>query len=471
MKKFLNATTAIGCIRASAFMILLGIALWGSAVCAPKSDSSSYLGKLRIPQKELEQKKEGYYGVVFPGPGYDPDLGFVLGAMAALYNNGKRSDPYFAHEPYKYGLTYLGSWSTRGLFSSIIDLDAPFLLNSSYRLRTRLSYVRNLTEPYFGTGRQTLEPLTTPQGRQYRTYGDYMDDIMSIDSGATDAYYNYYLNRYVQYALNLEKNLLHGDLRVQGGVSFLRSWPHDYSGETVKAKLPGASRDERTDAVMNATKLRSDNEAGRIRGFHGGWDNAIRAAVSYDTRDMESNPRAGMFHELCLVLSTPVIGSDFDYSIATLSTRWFYSPIPRYRNLILAGRMAGCAKSGDMPFFAMNYFPTTDNYIYGLGGGNTLRGFNLSRFVGPLMVLGNGECRWVFGEVKIKDFLIECMLVPFFDVGTVSDRVSNFTANSVKYSYGGGLRTGLNQSFVLCFDLGFSSEQSALFYLTFGTIF
>jgi hypothetical protein len=454
------------------YAVIITIAMTGIAFCQHTSapDSLPKSGKSRIPDKELFKKKEGAYGVVFPGPGYDPDLGFVIGAIAGYYNNGKRSDPNFAYEPYMFGISFLGSWSTNGLFSSIVDVDVPYIHNSQYRMRTRLSFVRNLNEPYFGIGEGTLRNLQTPEGRVYSKYDDYINDLLEIESGKTDSYYNFYLKKFFQSTFNIEKDLFKGLFRLSGGLTFLKSWPHDYSNDIVKGKRDVHS-EAREDAVMEKTKLRQDYESGALRGFNGGWDNGVRLGLAYDTRDCESNPRNGMFHEAYFVLSTPIAGSDFAYSITTLSTRWFLTPLRNYSDLIFALRLASCIKTGDIPFFAMNFIPASDNYIYGLGGGNTLRGFSLSRFVGPLMAYGNYELRWVFTDFRIKDFLIELMLVPFLDVGRVYDRWENCTLNGMKYSYGAGLHTGLNQAFVLCFDFGFSKEQQAAFYMTFGTIF
>jgi outer membrane protein assembly factor BamA len=87
------------------------------------------------------------------------------------------------------------------------------------------------------------------------------------------------------------------------------------------------------------------------------------------------------------------------------------------------------------------------------------------------MLFGNYEARWMMTEVRIKDVLLQLMLVPFVDAGRVYDSWKNTTLAGMKYSYGGGFRTAINQAFVLCFDFGFSREQSAEFYMNFGTIF
>lgn len=55
---------------------------------------------------------------------------------------------------------------------------------------------------------------------------------------------------------------------------------------------------------MRQTKLKADNETGEIHGFRGGWDNSVRLGLAYDTRDLEPNPRSGMFHDLLFVGSS-----------------------------------------------------------------------------------------------------------------------------------------------------------------------
>ena len=57
----------------------------------------------------------------------------------------------------------------------------------------------------------------------------------------------------------------------------------DYTGET------------HDDAIIQPTHLRSDFDAGRIKGFNGGWDNSIRLGLTYDTRDFAPNPSNGLF--------------------------------------------------------------------------------------------------------------------------------------------------------------------------------
>lgn len=423
----------------------------------------------RIPERQLAQKKEGRSIIALPGPGYSPDLGFIVAALAGYYQNGTRDDPYFAYAPYEYAATLLFSWSTKGMYSVVADWDMPYVRNTPYRIRARFSYQRNPIEPYFGIGTETLGSLTTPEGRTYSTYSEYEDHLRLIENGATDAYYNYYLSQRFFSSIGVERDLLGGRARVGAGLTAAHHWTTDYTGREVPG-TPRLGSDDRDDVPMRQTKLHADYEAGEIRRQDGGWTNSVRIGLAYDTRDLEPNPRSGMFHDVFIVGSSTLLGSATNYTIATLATRFYYTPFT-VPEIIFAARLAYSVKWGTVPFFVMNYMPTTDRHIYGLGGEGTLRGFRQSRFVAPVMAFGNAEARYVFARVTVAGQFIELMAVPFVDVGRVYNEVGATTLDRLKWSYGGGLRAAANQSFVLVCDFGFSAEDKGLFYLGLGHIF
>lgn len=450
-------------------LLLAGVACTPNAASAQIPASDSLDERRRIPERQLAQKKEGRSIVVLPGPGYSPDLGLILAALAGYYQNGTRDDPYFAYAPYEYAATLLLSWSTEGMYSALAEWDAPYIRNTPYRIRARFWYQRNPIEPYFGVGAETLQPLTTPEGHTYTSYDEYLEDLQRIEDGATDAYYNVYLNRRFLASLGVERDLLRGRVRAGVGLTASRYWITDYTGREVPG-TPSPGSDEREDAPMRQTKLRADYEAGEIRGFRGGWDNSVRIGLAYDTRDLEPNPRSGMFHDVLIMGSSELLGSATNYAVATLATRFYYTPFTA-PEVILAPRLVYSAKWGEVPFFVMNTIPTTDKHIDGLGGEHTLRGFRQSRFVGPIMAFGNLEARYVFTHFTVAGQFIELMGVPFVEVGRVYDAVGATTLNHLKWSYGGGLRAAVNQSFVLALDFGFSEEDKGLFYLGVEHIF
>jgi hypothetical protein len=53
----------------------------------------------------------------------------------------------------------------------------------------------------------------------------------------------------------------------------------------------------------------------------------------------------------------------------------------------------------------------------------------------------------------------------------VDDQLITRLSDNFQYSYGGGLRIALGQAILARIDVGFSDEETALVYLTFGHTF
>ena len=450
-------------ISAYMFVLFLNSSIIISTVYAQEENCPK---EQRLQDDTSHKKREGRYYAFLPGFGYSPDMGLIVAGIAGVFDNGQNDDPYFDQTPYESMIIISPSWSTRGMASMLLDYDAPYFHNSLYRIRGRLWYMRNIVEQYFGIGRSTMNDLSTPDGQHFNDYMAYNDEISLITDGRTNAYYNYYLHEYVLGTLNVERDIMNGKSRTGAGFYFSKVWNRDYTNKKVKGKSSTNSSD-REDAIQEETLLMHDYRLKKITGFKGGWDNSLRLSFAYDTRDFESNPRSGMFHDIYLSMSNAIMGSDFNYNITTVTTRFFYSPKFFTRNLILYSRFLSCVKSGDVPYFMMNYIPTSDKHMYGLGGEYTMRGYRLSRFVGKVMTLANFETRWIFKDFMIGDGLFELMAVPFIDIGRVDDTISRINLNGLKYAYGISLRIAYSQSFVVSFDFGFSAEEFSSFYITF----
>jgi hemolysin activation/secretion protein len=153
-----------------------------------------------------------------------------------------------------------------------------------------------------------------------------------------------------------------------------------------------------------------------------------------------------------------------------LSVRGFYSPIPRYADLVLAARGVYEVQTTGTPFFSQTLMPFIDDNHAGLGGFRTLRGYAQNRFVGPVMALTNYEVRWTFAKFRLLHQGFGLMAVPFVDIGRVFDDVGQTTLGGWKRTEGGGLRIAWNEATVIMADYGFSDEGSAL-YVNFNHIF
>lgn len=424
--------------------------------------------KRKLLPVQQKNKREGDYITGIGGPASDPDSGFIVGGTIAWFFNGSRDEPTFNYTPYNHRVRFNVAVSTRGLQNYTLDYDAPFIGMSNYRIRANVYYVKNIVATYFGTGTETMGSLTHPDGRRFSSYSDYNSALREVKNNNTNSYYNYYKLTRPGAGFLLERNLFGGLLRAQTGFLLTHYSIDDYSGETV----PAASDSE---AVMNETLLRKDYEAGRITGFNGGFNNSLKLGLAYDTRDLEPNPKSGMFHDITLSLFKPALGAEYNYEDITTALRFYNSPFSEfsfadYFDPVFALRGAYSVKSGDVPFFAMGHLNYTEGEHPGLGGLRTLRGYRINRFRGPVMMLYNVEMRYTFYQGKWGSEDIQWMFVPFVDTGRVFNRVEDTQLSGFKTSYGAGLRVVWNQATVITFDFGFSDEDAG-FYMNIEHIF
>lgn len=426
--------------------------------------------KQRLRDDDYENKKEGGYFTGLPIANYDPTTLFGFGGRLYYYFDGYRDDPRFAYTPYLHRFIAQAFVSTAGAQDHLLDYDAPLFLNSLFRVHTALEYTAATAWPYYGTGGRSMAPLaySGAPGRTFDSASDFNDAKRSVQpDGTTFSRYNQYFFRRPVFLFGFERLLLGGRLRPLIGASFSYSDVRELSGREADA-VDGSGNDVK--ARQGATLLGEDCAAKRITGCDGGFDNVLRLALSYDTRDLEPDPNSGFYAEISTEIATRGLGSDFDY-IRTLGVvRGYYSPIPKIADLVLAGRGLDQVQSASTPFFSQQIMPFVDGFRAGLGGLRTLRGFAQNRFVGPVSILTNYEVRWTFTHVHVLKQDFGLMLVPFLDIGRVFDEVGDTTLRGWRRSQGGGFRIGWNEATVIATDFGVSDEGSAL-YVNFNHIF
>jgi len=412
--------------------------------------------KSPLPPLLLSEKRVGSYVTGFPAIGWDPETGFNYGAAVQWFDNGPADSPFFGYAPYRRRLAVGATGSTGGSTRAIAGYDLPYVGDTPWRVRSALLFDQNQFENYFGVGSSTLGPLTYPGStKEYSNFDEYTDALNQKVNGQTWARYNQYRRTEGLGVVTVERDYLGGLLRPQLGFQCSYVKVHDYTGEDVDG------------AVMQETRLLSDAQAGKILGFEGGWDNAVKIGLTYDTRDFEPDPDHGLMFQAVGRVSSQALGSAFDYQQITFSARAYQNLLPGGQRLILAGRLVYEMQFGDVPFYSAPNIPFTDGDIVGLGGHATMRGFVTDRFVGKAAVLGNGELRWSFGQANLWGQNLRFMLVPFVDAGRVFDSAGETTLHDLKFDGGLGIRLGWNLSTVVSFDYGRSSE-GGLFYMELG---
>jgi outer membrane protein assembly factor BamA len=372
------------------------------------------------------------------------------------YDNGPADSPFFRYTPYRQRLAIGATGSTGGSSQAIVGYDLPYINDSPWRLRAAGTFEQNKFENYFGVGESSLGPLTFPGSPlTFDRFDDYTKALEQNVNGETWTRYNDYSKTQAGGLITVERDFWGGWLRPQLGLQINHVKVSDYTGD----KIDGA--------IQQPTRLFTDNQAGKVIGFDGGWDNALKIGLTFDTRDFEPDPASGVMLQAVARISTAALGSSFEYQQINFNARGFYNLLGESGRLILAGRFDYAMQFGDVPFYSAPNIPMTDGDIDGLGGRLTLRGFVQNRFVGENAAFANAELRWSFAETMLWKQHLRFMLVPFVDTGRVFDSVGATTLEDWKVAGGAGFRLAWNLSTIVSFDFGRSSEAT-LFYMELG---
>lgn len=460
-----------------AFLVLLGPRASAEPQSAPDIDRradvppppAEFGRKRRIADEDLARKKEGGYFTGLPLANFDADSGFGAGARAYYYWDGKRTDPLFAYTPYAHRVFAQAFASTGGLQFHWLDYDAPALLDSPWRVRSQLIFLRNTSQNYFGIGERARK-LAYPgaPSATFDTYESYYGDQQRARAdGTTYGLYDKMLLERPLGIVSLERTLLGGLMRTMVGFGFMYNHLGDYTGKTTTAKDASGAEVELANA---STRFRDDCAARLVTGCGGGWDNTLRLGIAFDSRDFEPDPNSGVFADLAADFGTRALGSEYDYVRAMLAVRGYWSPFPKLADFVVAARGVYQVASRGTPFFSMNIMPFTEDPRTGMGGVRTLRGFKSDRFVGPVMALGNLELRWTFAHTKLLGQQFSFIGVPFLDMGRTFDQIRRTSLRGWDRAQGAGLRVAWNLATVIMVDYGVSSEDSGL-YINFGHIF
>ena len=378
--------------RARVGLLVLGAALWGGqdlpqaqgemlTNLPPVLPPPGFMAnKSPLPDLLLKDKREGRYITGFPAIGWDPETGFNYGGAVQWFDNGPADSPFFRYTAYRQRLAVAVTGSTGGSTRALIGYDRPYVGDSPWRIRAAGIFDQNKFENYFGVGESTLGPLTFPgSARSYDNFDEYTDALEQNTEGQTWARYNDYRKTQVGGVVTVERDYWGGWLRPQIGLQITHVNVGDYTGDIIDG------------AVMQPTRLFTDNQAGKVIGFDGGWDNALKIGLTFDTRDFEPDPASGVMLQAVGRVSSQVLGSAFDYQQITFSGRGFHNLLGDSGRLILAGRLTYVMQFGDVPFYSAPTIPFTDGDANGLGGHATMRGFVTDRFVGDAAAYANGE--------------------------------------------------------------------------------
>lgn len=185
---------------------------------------------------------------------------------------------------------------------------------------------------------------------------------------------------------------------------------------------------------------------GNIVGYKGGIGSAIGAVLTYDTRDNVVNAYSGMLLEGSSYFNSSILGSTFDFVNVNFEFSKYWEI---KKNHVVAINTVLNSNFGPTPFIDMAK----------VGGDGILRGYASNRFRDLHFAGSQIEYRfplfWRFG------------MVLFSGVGDVFRTPTDISLNSLKYSFGAGLRFAINpkERLNVRFDYGFGRKSNAFYIM------
>ncbi len=446
------------------YLIILMLIITIQPVCAQESQKKA--------EKKDSVKIKKWRFPILPAISFDTDLGFLYGAIMNIYYYGDGS----TYPEYLHSLFLEWSQTTKGSGTSRLYYDSEYLLPNK-RITVDISYL-------------------TEKAMQFYGFNGY--DAVYNPNWEDDAHPDYRSRLYYRY----DQKSFRVMASIQGNLSRSTSrykWIAGFAYFTRKA------------GPLDLDRLnRGKDESEKLPDIPGLYDNYVswgvirpeekdgnkitylKGGIIYDTRDFDMNPFKGVWSEAVLSYAPHFLGNwESDYWKLTLIHRHYITLVPQ--KLAFAYRIGYQGTiAGDVPFHMQPHIvPTflTGANSQGLGGSRSLRGVLRNRVVGDGIAMGNLELRWRFLETVILNNKIFVGTNIFFDIGGVVNKIDVDTSGvptnefndffdkgseAAHMSTGIGLKFGLNDNFIISFDLGkaFDNRDGNLgFYISLNYLF
>ena len=358
-----------------------------------------------------------------PALNYDADEGFGYGAIVELYRYAPGAQPYrFTLQPTLF-------LTTEGRRDLTVFFDAPSFLPGGWRVSAFAGREQQLAQPYYGIGNATV-----------------FDE--AAESGPNPYYYRF------------------GRTRLRGTADF----QHRIGGSAARILVGGGL----VRTTVNLTPFDSGTTllAADLGGRTPSPDrvNYLRAGLVWDTRDREIGPNSGTWAELIVQRVSKAFGATEDFTRWTATVRQY---LPLSSKVVFAQRILAQGIEGNAPFHELSTMQSSFKQQDGLGGSGSARGLPKDRYVGKGTMLSNSELRWRATDFSLHGRPSYLALSTFVDAGRVwADRFDPSTSlRDLHAGYGGGVRLGYGQSFVVAVDIGHSNQSTAPVYIGLGWMF
>jgi hypothetical protein len=375
----------------------------------PAAARAQASGQASGPTEGKELAPQRLEPAVLPVLGGDTDIGFLFGAYGAL----ARFEP--GYDPFRWKLEVIASLTVKDgptgaefpVHNDGVSLDLPGLAGGRVRLLSEIAFARDIDARYFGLG--NASSAARAPGDDRRRY---------------------------QYVRSEPLARLTSRIRLDSSFELLLGMRGRYE---VIDPYPGS-------------KLLDDPQA------RGTADHAavqLLLGVLLDTRDDESAPSRGMYHELSLRASG---GEGVSFAGATFHAR-FFAPLLGSR-LVLATRVVADALFGDPPFYELAR--AGGFVVMDLPGGNAgIRGVPAGRYHGPFKLAASAELRATLLSFQVAGQHFRIGAAGFADAGRVwSTPELDGDGLGLKYGLGGGARIHWGETVVIRADVAYSPDAA-----------
>ena len=426
-----------------AFLLLLSIAAMGQndtlVSKTGKTDSSLFTSDKYIA-------KTGYSLAPLPEFMIDPFIGLYLGIYATIfdYGDGKLYPNFYR------SLTIAAAFGTKGK----TNFGLEYTSYGEFLLSAKISYTRSTLYPFYGYN-----------GYQTRYDAGYHDDTK--DNYITSPFYNYEqkVPRMIVYIQDTIKGTF---FNWQVGIDL-----GYYSTSRVNfSKLnKGVDSSEVLPDVYTLYDHYVDWAIIDDKEKNGGWSNAIRTAMVYDTRDRITNPMHGIWTDLTIRYLPSFLGNRETAVQLSFTHRHYITLIKEKLSFVYRLRYDACF--GELPFFTRQVLA---DGIEGFGGTGTLWGIHQNRIMASQFAMGNFELRAKLVRFRFIKQNWYLAAVPLFHTGTLikpidmdlsglsqEERDTFFTATDRKWysSYGFGGKLVMNENTVIGMDWAHSINPGA----------
>lgn len=409
----------------------------------------------------------GFGGV--PALGYDPDAGFLFGAIGNIYRYDGVTAPYRETVQFQLLMTH------KLVQDHALTLDALRAFDLPLRVNARLGFSETFGQNYCGLGSSvTCDPADAERDA----------DLLDLEGEARDAHLRrYFVFPYISpnAALNLRWRVNAAPPSTNSTNGGANSAKDDFKIEVLGGwrgalYVPGIPFDDDEDGRLDLFPYTGSRYAADFPGGEPGFASVVQAGVIVDHRDNEPSPRHGWLVETSLRGAHPIVGSTWSWAGANLTLRGYTPLLPRSldreRRLVVAARIIADGVLGDPPVVEMAKIGgSVDIATY--GGTDLGRGIRGQRFLGRLKLLEQQELRWHFYDFDAFGQRFGLITNAFLDAGLVGLSVDDLGEARLPIGFGAAFAISWNENFILRVDVAASSVEgfSPYPYITLGQSF